>query len=210
VRIPFVLVLVLFAHPPLSAQDDKTCTYTAFSWHADSARTRAHPRVVRSYSSLADSEIHAATGCSICEEDQVEVSVPPLATFRMCRMLAGPVREALEKLIEAGEPVFEVVGYRVGKTRGRLDSLGYRTGYSSHAYGIAIDVNPDQNGFYHNCIEFGPGCKLMQGGAWLPGRPGTLTAGSPIVRELKEAGLLWGGEIAGRQKDFMHFSPTGY
>ena len=165
---------------------------------------------MRDYNSLGPGEIDVATGCTICVEDQVTVSVPPLAPFRMCHVLAPQTESALARLIEAGEPVYEVVGYRVGKTRGSLDSLGLRTEFSSHAYGIAIDVNPQQNGFYHNCVEFGPGCRLKQGGHWRPGRPGSLTADSPIVRELKEAGLLWGGEIAGTQKDFMHFSPTGY
>jgi len=31
-----------------------------------------------------------------------------------------------------------------------------------------------------------------------------------IVKELVNSGLKWGGEIKGWQKDFMHFSPTGY
>ena len=34
---------------------------------------------------------------------------------------------------------------------------------------------------------------------------------SMIALELfKEAGFRWGGEIEGQQKDFMHFSPSGY
>jgi len=33
---------------------------------------------------------------------------------------------------------------------------------------------------------------------------------SPAVIDLGKAGFLWGGRIEGRQKDFMHFSPTGY
>jgi hypothetical protein len=51
----------------------------------------------------------------------------------------------------------------------------------------------------------------LRGGAWQPGvDPYSLSADGIVVRELQNLGFRWGGEIAGRQKDFMHFSPTGY
>jgi hypothetical protein len=31
-----------------------------------------------------------------------------------------------------------------------------------------------------------------------------------VVRAFAAAGLRWGGAAAGEQKDFMHFSPSGY
>ena len=74
----------------------------------------------------------------------------------------------------------------------------------------AVDINRSLNGFYHDCPAFGPRCRLMQGGPWRPGVPGTLTADSPIVLVLKAAGFKWGGEEDGTQKDFMHISLTGY
>jgi len=37
-----------------------------------------------------------------------------------------------------------------------------------------------------------------------------LHADSNIVRAIEDIGLKWGGEIDGKRKDFMHFSPTGY
>ncbi|MDQ7050893.1 MAG: hypothetical protein Q9M92_15725 [Enterobacterales bacterium] len=51
---------------------------------------------------------------------------------------------------------------------------------------------------------------MRKGGAWNPSQEGSLTRDHPIVLELKKAGFKWGGEIQGKQKDFMHFSPTGY
>ncbi len=63
---------------------------------------------------------------------------------------------------------------------------------------------------YDNCVQLGPECRLLRGGEWRPGMPGTLEKDGEIVNMLKSAGFRWGGEIAGRQKDFMHFSLTGY
>jgi hypothetical protein len=168
------------------------------------------PRVEHDYQALVAEEIDSATGCTVCREDQVTIHVPPLEPFQICHKLAEQVRTTLERLIEAGEPVQEVAGYRVGRTRGELDSLGFRTVFSNHSYGTAIDVNPMLNGFYHDCVEFSSSCRLVQGGPWRPGQLGTLTTNSAIVLAFKAAGFLWGGEIAGTQKDFMHFSPTGY
>jgi len=85
-----------------------------------------------------------------------------------------------------------------------------RTQYSYHSFGVAIDINAEQNGLYGNCVTFSDACQLRRGGPWRPGRPGTITLGDPIYDGLTDIGLRWGGEIAGRQKDFMHFSLTGY
>lgn len=146
----------------------------------------------------------------MCEEDQELVEVPGLKPFRMCRKLAPDVRAALTELAAAGEDVFEVEGYRPGRTKNPLDKDGNRLGFSNHAYGAALDINRSRNGLYDKCFRFGPGCRLLQGGRWRPGQKGALESGSAIVRAIKEAGFKWGGEIEGWQKDFMHFSLSGY
>jgi len=194
------------------SQGSGTCTYQSFWW--DVARQRAvEPVTVRHpYAEVVAEEQDAATGCTVCEEDQDTVAVPGVTPFRMCRRLAPAVRVALAELIRAGAPVHEVVGYHVGRTRGDADAQGRRTGFSNHAYGIALDINPAQNGLYDRCEVFGPQCRLLRGGPWRPDArdPRTLTGESPVVQRLAAAGFKWGGAIAGRQKDFMHFSPTGY
>jgi hypothetical protein len=96
------------------------------------------------------------------------------------------------------------------KSRGAADGNGNRIGFSNHSFGTAIDINPEQNGLYDNCITFGPQCRLLRGGEWRPGTPGTLDKNGDIVTLFKQAGFQWGGEIVGKQKDFMHFSLTGY
>ena len=98
----------------------------------------------------------------------------------------------------------------MGRTRGKPDAKGLRTHFSNHSFGTAIDLNAGLNGMYSNCEEFGEACRLIRGGLWLPHIPGTLTADSIAVRALQAIGWKLGGQIAGRQKDFMHFSPSGY
>ncbi len=188
----------------------QSCTYQTFKWNVMLRKSVAHETVRHPYSELTPEERDPASGCSVCEEDQETVDIPPLADFRVCRKLASQVRSAVAELIRAGEPIHEVVGYRVGRTRGDPDAAGNRTGFSNHSYGIAIDINPQQNGLYDNCLNFGSACRLIRGGAWRPGVAGTMTAGGAVVRAMSGVGLRWGGEIAGKQKDFMHFSPSGY
>lgn len=202
------LGLVLFTHD--APADEPTCSYTTYKWNTQQRRAVDFRTVRRPYSELEASEVHAATGCTVCEEDQVEIALPGVPPFRVCRHLEHDVRFALISALERGEAIFSVQGYRVGMTRGDVDADGNRTRFSNHSFGIAIDINEQQNGLYDRCIVFGPNCRLRKGGAWQPGRPGSLDRDSPIVRAFERIGLKWGGEIEGRQKDFMHFSPSGY
>ncbi len=206
-------ILALF-HAGRSFADERplpaTCTYETQRWsvvlkQSVDARIVSHP-----YGELAPEEVDPVTGCTVCSEDQERVVVPPLEPFFLCYKIAPQVRAALEGLLRSGAPVFEVVGYHVIRSQGPVDGAGNRTGFSNHSYGTAVDINPELNGLYDHCLEFGAACRLIRGGEWRPGVRGTLERDGDIVRAFKSAGLRWGGEIAGRQKDFMHFSPTGY
>ena len=95
-------------------------------------------------------------------------------------------------------------------TRGKVDAESNRTQFSNHSFGIALDINDEQNGLYGQCFSFGPQCKLRKGGPWRPDQFASLVEDGDIVQSMKALGFKWGGEIQGRQKDFMHFSPTGY
>jgi len=210
-RALFIIVLTLILGAKVNAEGiRKTCTYQTFKWNVNLSRSVGHEKIQHSYNDLTPEEIDPTTGCSVCEEDQETISIPPLAPFRVCKVFAPVVRKTLLKLIQQGEPIYEVVGYHVGRTRGKTDADGNRTEFSNHSYGIAIDINPQLNGLYDHCVRFGPNCRLIRGGPWRPGQPGTLTSESPIVKAMKAAGFRWGGEIQGNQKDFMHFSLTGY
>ncbi len=187
-----------------------TCTYELQIWNVNRRQSVDAKKVSHLYSELAPEEIDPATGCTVCSEDQELISIPPLPPFSTCHKIAPQVRGALERLVRDGAPIFTVIGYHAIKSRGPLDKTGNRTGFSNHSFGAAIDVNPEQNGLYDNCVQFDPDCRLIRGGKWKPGVLGALEKDGEIVRTLKTAGFQWGGEIAGRQKDFMHFSVTGY
>jgi len=189
----------------------ETCSYQSYQWNTLRQQAENFVRVRKSYADLDASEIDVATGCTVCEEDQSWIEIAGLEPVRVCKSLAVRVREILVDAVAGGFEIRTLVGYRVGKTRGEVDGGGRRTGFSNHSFGIAIDINIESNGLYANCLEFGPQCRLLRGGHWRPATdPLSITADSRLVRSMKSAGFHWGGEISGRQKDFMHFSPSGY
>ncbi len=116
---------------------------------------------------------------------------------------------ALEASLEQGFPIATLTGYRVGRTRGPLDARGLRTQYSNHSLGVAIDINAETNGLYDRCVEWGPHCRLRIGGKWDPHNSLSITRGRAPHTHMEAVGFKWGGELTGRQKDFMHFSLTG-
>lgn len=85
-------------------------------------------------------------------------------------------------------------------------AVGQTTGWSAHAYGLAIDVNP-----FHNPYERGDLVLPELAGAYLDRgneRPGMILAGDEAVRAFRDIGWSWGGDFASL-KDYMHFSQTG-
>lgn len=205
-----VLLAVFSTSASTSAEAQKLCTYRTYSWNTVTKEAVNPAYVKKPYSDLTDEEVDKLTGCSVCEEDQRVIDVPPLKSFKVCHILARQLAGAVNRLILEGEPVYSITGYRVGKTRGEIDASGNRTRFSNHSFGIAIDLNPDQNGLYDHCIQFSKSCRLIRGGHWDIENEGSLTANGAIVGAMKNLGLKWGGQILGRQKDFMHFSPSGY
>jgi hypothetical protein len=193
-----------------AAMADPQCSYSTYKWNIHTRKAVEPRRIAKPYSDLTASEKDGETGCTVCEEDQVELSFPGLRPFKVCKRLAPGIEKIIAELQRQQAPLRDVVGYRVGMTRGNPDSAGNRTGFSNHSFGVALDINTAQNGLYENCINFNPACRLIKGGPWKPEQEASLTASSLIVQTFKQNGFKWGGEIAGLQKDFMHFSPTGY
>jgi hypothetical protein len=187
-----------------------TCTYEMQVWNVNRKKSNGMRKVTHPYASLAPDERDPATGCTVCSEDQESITIPHLPKFSVCCQLAPRVRSLLEMAMKRGALIHTIEGYRVVKSRGGVDRAGNRTEFSNHSFGTAIDINPEQNGLYDNCITFGPDCHLLRGGRWRVGAPGTLEKDSDVVVLFEQEGFRWGGEIEGRQKDFMHFSLTGY
>jgi hypothetical protein len=204
-----LLILLLITTPLLAAPTN--CSYQSYQWSTIEKRAVNRHTVSHPYYQLTTEEIDPVTGCSVCREDQIELTLPGLAPFQVCKILSASIEEALLDLIAAGEPIEQVIGYRVGKTRGKPDEQGLRTAFSNHSYGVAIDINPQHNGLYDHCIHYGPECRLIRGGKWQPhNQHFSLNPDGPVVSRFKQEGFRWGGEIPGKQKDFMHFSPSGY
>lgn len=187
-----------------------TCSYTTYQWNVNQRAAVNPRRVQHPYSSVTGIERDAATGCTVCEEDQRWVALPGIEPFRACHRIADKLESVLLALLQQGEDIRKVAGYRVGMTRGDVDVDGNRTRFSNHSFGIAVDINDQQNGLYDQCLVYGPQCRLIKGGPWAPDQPGSLAAGSAVVKAMRSMGMQWGGQIQGKQKDFMHFSPSGY
>jgi hypothetical protein len=184
------------------------CTYSTWTWDTRTKKAVDVREVTKDRRDLQPHE--SMKGCSLCSQDQIEIALPGIKPFRVCRLYSERIREALGATLSQGWPIQTVVGYRVGKTKGDTDSQGRRTEYSLHSFGLAIDVNDQHNGLYDDCHSFSPKCQLLRGGHWDPASAFSIRRDNPLYKALVSMGWKWGGEIAGKQKDFMHFSPTGY
>jgi len=202
----FVIGLLICA----SSSAQKMCHYSNYQWNTLAKKAVNFRQISHPYRELKDFEVDPVTGCSVCREDQQWIKVAQLKPVLVCQKLANKIESNLNHLVQQGQPIFKIVSYRVGMTRGKTDEQGNRTRFSNHSFGIAIDINDEQNGLYDHCLVWSNKCRLRKGGQWDPNREGSLTQDHPIVLQLKKAGLKWGGDIQGKQKDFMHFSPSGY
>jgi hypothetical protein len=178
------------------------CEYSTYAWSSRLGRAVDRRAVSKGYGEVSGEERSTIDPrCTICEGDQVWIDLPGVEPFRACWAHASSIETALLAAMNQGAVIEEVVGYRPGRTGGPLDAEGRRTELGSHAYGLALDVNPDQNGMYS-------GGQLRHGGEYRPdsGDPRTITRDSPIYRELTKAGFGWDGDRDRSFDDWMHFS----
>ncbi len=74
---------------------------------------------------------------------------------------------------------------------------------SHHSYGVAIDINPNENYMIKNG-------QIISGSFWRPGQNEfSITSGGPVVSAFARRGWSWGGNW-NSSKDYMHFSLTGH
>lgn len=185
------------------------CTYESWDWDSIQRKSVHHQKIQKLKSDLSSEELGTLAGCTVCEEDQVELQIEGIPKFKVCRVFKEKIEKAIQATKASGFQFLTLVGYRVGKSKGSLNSAGLRTQFSNHSFGTAIDINAEKNGLYDFCLHFGPSCQLIRGGRYQPDSPGTISRDNEIYKQLTAAGFKWGGEINGKQKDFMHFSPTG-
>jgi hypothetical protein len=79
-------------------------------------------------------------------------------------------------------------------------------GWSQHAYGLAVDVNPFQNPYHQGEVVLPELATsyLDRGNV----RPGMILAHGPVLKAFAAIGWKWGGDYHSL-KDFMHFSANG-
>ena len=199
------------------------CTYRSYQWSTRLKRAVNRVQVKKKRSELTDEERDPDfPQCTVCREDQEAIRIKGLPSVTVCKYFAPQVRRALTQLAEerrANPKAFKIVsliGYRVGKTRGRLHQ-GLRMDFSNHSYGTAIDINAKDNGLYRPCnpeksesFKDIKRCKLRHGGHWKPDQKPTLSISRQgNVYKYFTRFWRWGGERKDRVRDFMHFSPTG-
>lgn len=203
----FAILLLMFSS--LSRASDR-CHFDLYRYNLKRKEIVGPKRVSMLRKDLPKDHIDPKNGCSVCEEDQVRVTLYNGKSFLICKVVAAAIEGALNKALISGFRINEITGYVVKKTRGKVDSKGYRTGLSNHSFGLSIDINRSHNGLYENCERFSEECRLAHGGNWSENNNLSITESTALVKLLAENGFQWGGKIAGSQKDFMHFSPTGY
>ena len=80
------------------------------------------------------------------------------------------------------------------------------SGFSQHAYGLAIDVNTFQNPYHSGDVVLPELASSYLRRDQV--RPGMITADGPVVAAFREIGWSWGGDW-NSLKDYQHFSLTG-
>jgi hypothetical protein len=79
------------------------------------------------------------------------------------------------------------------------------SGWSQHAYGTAIDVNPVENPYVLRGRALPPAGRRYIDRSRV--RPGMAVEGGVLVRAFESVGWKWGGRWA--SPDYQHFSTTG-
>jgi hypothetical protein len=202
------LPIVFLLHSLVASSE--TCSYETWDWDTIKKKSVNWKSVSKNKSEINANERGEVPGCSVCAEDQTRITLPGLPVFQICRRFENAIVQSIQEALHAGFPIKSIVGYRVGKSKGPIDAQGLRTQFSNHSFGVAIDFNSENNGLYDNCASFGPSCRLLRGGGYDPQASASISPLASIYLAMMKNGFKWGGEINSQQKDFMHFSLSGF
>ncbi len=114
-------------------------------------------------------------------------------SFTIHKDIADVVYDVFQEIFEGDEkfPILWVGGY------------AWRGGKSEHNWGMALDINPDQN----YCIYTSG---AVVGDFWLPyENPYSITPYGDVINAFENHGFTWGGDAWSGNIDYMHFSYFG-
>lgn len=121
--------------------------------------------------------------------------VPGTRTIKVHRAIAESIRQIFKEIFEGSEqfPIKDIGGYAWrSKTT------------SEHRWGLAIDINADEN------YMFRSDGTVVAGSFWKPGEnPYSIKPDGDVVKAFKKYGFSWGGDAWPSSWDYMHFSFLG-
>ena len=115
------------------------------------------------------------------------------------RAVVEDVKEVFQAAQDAGFKIYSAAGYSF-----RRMNNGSSSSLSHHSYGIAIDINVNEN--YSR-----RGSTIYAGSFWDPSRSEfSIPKDGVLVKAFEAKGWKWGGNWSGNYQDYMHFSFTGH
>ena len=88
-------------------------------------------------------------------------------------------------------------------------AFGATTGFSQHAYGRAVDINPVQNPYVRSDgTTLDPDAQRFADRSLVANEPGVITISGTVVRAFAAQHWGWGGRFRS-VKDYQHFSSNG-
>ena len=121
---------------------------------------------------------------------------PTTRSLTVHKALAADVVAIFKEIKAAGFRAYDVGAYA-------WRSMAASGNRSHHSYGVAIDINPNENYMVKNG-------NIVAGSLWNPsGNMYSFGPDSAVVKSFQSRGWTWGGNW-NSSKDYMHFSYTGY
>lgn len=115
------------------------------------------------------------------------------------KSIAKDVQDIFKEAQNGGFKIYDATGYSW-----REMNNGGSGSRSHHSYGVAIDINTNEN-YSHR------GSTIYAGSFWDPSRSEfSIPKNGVLVKAFKKRGWSWGGNWSGNYQDYMHFSFTGH
>ena len=152
------------------------------------------------------------TSAAEVEKYLINVTVPittkdgvkTTTTVQVHKAISGDVIAALTAAQNEGFKVYEILGYRQygSDPAGAVRDVGLN--YSQHCYGLAVDINVNEN-----CYKKPATAACSTGNLYDPGNnPYSITTTGALYKSFISNGWGWGGNW-NSLKDYMHFSFFG-